>query len=89
MKVGDLVYVCRTCDCKNGAGWLGTFGCVESVGVESRCTCSYCGKRWGNHVVVNVSLRAGATGVFPRSWLRRIPPIEELEQQQQTEEQPA
>lgn len=79
IQVGDLVQIVRwPHKCTPQSGWprLGTPFVVEAI---DTCCCGICGERTG--IGAGNGLGRGA----PLSWLKRIPPLEELEGQR-TEE---
>lgn len=84
ISVGDLVQVVRT-DCKKSADLaLGKIGRVDSIGVlpaRFGPFCEFCKQRYA------VSELATVQGWYPPlSWLKRIPPLSELEGEKRDEE---
>lgn len=78
IKVGDLVQVVYVCCDKT---WLNNIFQVSVIDI-GKCSCVTCGKQ---------TLReACASGmsifVIPTSWLKRIPPLSELESTETNEE---
>lgn len=89
IQVGDLVQVIRSSHVC-GEAHLGRIFAVEKMpmpnpGVE----CLICGAKnvaLRNTPVVGFSCKPGKLGYMPASWVRRIPPLDELEGEKQKED---
>jgi len=82
---GDLVYVARDC-CGHWLGRIFTVG--HAAGREAHC--DYCRLLVQEPLVVNAEfLQRPGMYCAPLSWLRRIPPLSELENIDNKEEIPA
>lgn len=77
ISVGDLVQVVRGHSCE-----LGEVGRVEALQTWRWWSCAHCGEgEYGSVFAAKVGTDPAdgvATG-YPVSWLKRIPPLEELE----------
>lgn len=76
IAVGDLVVVVRWPCCKGDIGH--TF---VVAGLETRpdvAHCGYCGAT-GGHTGMHAKARRGDGGLYPLEFLKRIPPLGELE----------
>ena len=84
IKVGDLVYFVRSC-CMAYREGHSIFVVHHIVELPFRASCSKCGQQ------MPFGLYAGCDGKLgaPVGWLRRIPPLSELESTEHKEEQPA
>ncbi len=87
INAGDMVYVARSC-----SGKAGMVSMVQEVSYGQWC-CS-CGRHSG--FILSARLPSltdypnnKLEGWHPVSWLRRIPPIEELDETEHKEELPA
>lgn len=79
IKAGDLVIVVAThCD----ESILGRIVPVDSVGAYPNCWCTHC----NSHVSGPIAMLNGQWWGVPTRWLKRIPPLEELEDVKQDEE---
>jgi len=78
LKAGDLVIVIRQhCPTANAVGRMATV--VQATGFPRHDVCGYCGEAF-LETSDAVSLEAGkASGWYPASWLKKIPPLSELE----------
>jgi hypothetical protein len=89
IKVGDLVAVVRWPCCK---GALGEIWKVASLFVSSEVTtyhasCAFCGAKHGHNMVLASSVGyANRQATVPVPWLKRIPPLDELERDQIVDE---
>jgi hypothetical protein len=72
IKAGDLVMLIRQPHC--GGKNLGWIFRVEGVETRARVECFHCG-----HIASGRGAWIGPYQWGPLSWLKRIPPIEELE----------
>jgi hypothetical protein len=90
IKVGDLVYVATTCCSGTASESLGLIGAVEELELPRyfSCTrCTYCLTTFsGLHAYLNCS---SAYSKAPIGWLRKIPPLTELNKVEREEEIPA
>jgi hypothetical protein len=75
IKVGDLVMVVRGCGC-----YLGEPYRVKAMDIGNKIyfRCIRCRKYQGIQPLVEVHGNR-RDGYFPLSWLKRIPPLDELE----------
>lgn len=76
IKAGDLVAVVRS-HCPGSDDWLGQIFTVESV-KRADSICSACHAPLGN---IDFATCAGKTGGYQTSILKRIPPLENLDEQ--------
>lgn len=77
IQVGDLVYVARPCCSAKQSPSIFTVGGLRTVPSYRIGYCKDCGtKFYGGVVVARVDKSHAAR---PVSWLKRIPPIEDLE----------
>lgn len=77
LKVGDLVRIVGSC-CKRSAGFVG-YVCEIKGASPLGAGCRHCGYSIEGPVfVINAPKGNGA----PASWLRKIPPLSELEKQE-------
>lgn len=91
ISVGDLVMVVRGCGCRSGRIYCVIENCPDSRGWICRITPDLgigCGTILPPCVLVRVQNVLGK-GYFPRQWLRRIPPLSELDSVEHKQEQPA
>ena len=80
IKAGDLVVVLRCCCVDEKTGHIGT---VSEVFFARRA----CGKCGLNYTGIPAAFLDGDRGHgFALSWLKRIPPLDELERDQMIEE---
>lgn len=86
IKVGDLVMVIGDC-C--GAKALGKIFIVESIHHAHKYCCRHCSFSLINGELLAFSTVNGRSGYWPLNWLRRIPPLSELEPAETKEELPA
>ena len=83
IKVGDLVYVARDC-CGAWVGW--TFFVVQ-LHAPQLSLCPHCHYKNVHTLAENPSWDCpGQLCYAPVEWLRRIPPLSELESEQHKEE---
>ena len=83
IKVGDLVMVISA-DCPDSMRCaLGRIRTVNSIGQRSQieCKCNFCGHQYNPAGVASLE-GFGA----PLSWLKRIPPLSELEGEKRDED---
>jgi hypothetical protein len=78
IKVGDLVILIRTCGCKSKNDVTGYISQVTEIRHADR-PCQCCGKIWPTDVVFPIGQWGDAN--VPFSWVKRIPPLSELEGQ--------
>ena len=87
IRVGDLVVVVRTCCEKTAQESLGITGKVTLIR-STTMRCEYClsfmKTNWKAHFETECTFKCA-----PLSWLRRIPPLSELESTEHKEETPA
>ena len=87
LEVGDLVVVIRTCcvnTYKESGGAVGTVKEINNYfSFDGKWQCAYCHKIGDGQCIT--AFNAPYTAA-PASWLRRIPPLSELESVKQTEE---
>ena len=83
ISVGDLVMVVRCCcdaivirDRALGAPWR-----VKSLDQPELIKCRYCWRTWTEAFAVSIGAFGNGCVHAPLSWLKRIPPISELEGQ--------
>lgn len=77
-NVGDLARVVRTCECAVSQQFLGRYYTVTAdLGVHHNVVCHYCDRAFDPTHCVSVDSAPDST--VPRSWLRRIPPLADLE----------
>ena len=82
IKVGDLVVVVRWPCCGH---YLGSVMRVEFFSQMSEdASCTQCGAKHGAK-----RCAGDAKNDFPVEWLKRIPPLEELEGEKREEKEPA
>jgi hypothetical protein len=83
IKVGDLVYVLKTCCPEGTAKMTGRIRTVSAIQNE-RTKCPYCGNVYeGPHINNTQSKVAWGS---PHWWFRRIPPTGELDDVKRDEE---
>lgn len=81
IQVGDLVVVVRQPCCGAHIGEIYVVGWMGRAGFRMTPVCNDCGRKMPelqNEVFADKSLEPGYIG-YPVSWLKRIPPLEELE----------
>jgi hypothetical protein len=78
ISVGDLVMVLRSCDCKPERGY-GTIFTVEAIEAAYRFECIRCDRIIRDGRPLAFGRISKGPGYHPVAWLRRIPPLEELE----------
>lgn len=85
--VGDLVRIVQSHDCDPNLG-LGYITTVERIEIARAFQCAKCMKI--DHSLDGQKLAygtiAGTSGYWPLAWLRRIPPLAELEDQDTRED---
>ncbi len=81
IKVGDLVVVVRDCCDGELLGFVGEVRLLHTDGLR----CLRCGLVSGEHGAI-VEFRQSFHDKLPLSWLKRIPPLEELEGEKRDEE---
>lgn len=72
IKIGDLVYVARTCCSGTQAESLGLLGQVTEIYPKVRTICEHC-RTVREYTITNFN-----RGIFccaPTAWLRKIPPL--------------
>ena len=81
IRVGYLVVVVRDCCGKN----IGAIRRVEAFEYNLVCHCQYCNKHYRQ---IHRAFFEGdeVPSAMPVAWLKRIPPLEELEGEQSKEE---
>lgn len=84
IKAGDLVRVANIC-CESHEYLIGRIGIVSSDDLPGGFRCRFCGAEFTADRIVRVPDCASErgnrlTGWFVRSWLRKIPPLSELEE---------
>jgi hypothetical protein len=85
IKVGDLVRVVRACDCKPLRGY-GTIFMVEKIETAFNLTCKHCSAVIRDGRPLAYGTISKGSGWHPLAWLRRIPPLSELDDVRQDEE---
>jgi hypothetical protein len=84
ISAGDLVYVVRACDCNRERG-VGRMFVVAKIEGAYNWHCKYCATIFTDGRLLAYGDAWFGDGYHPVAWLRRIPPLEELEGQR-TEE---
>jgi hypothetical protein len=80
IKAGDLVVVVRWPCCSGEVGWIFS---VKELRTSSDGWCLRCGSKTGH---TGAQLKASdGLGLVPVAWLKRIPPLSELEGERQDE----
>lgn len=83
IKAGDLVEVIATSGCAH-IDYRGYYKRVERIIPAMELVCEECNASIGRHVHAEFTDEYPAH--LPLSWLRRVPPLEELEGEKQDEE---
>ena len=78
IKVGDLVMIMRCCCARAEAEHLGTIHSILTLGDGAGWNAACCGYK-GGELDARLFERPSNKGWFKRHWLKRIPPLEELE----------
>jgi hypothetical protein len=84
IKVGDLVAVIHWPCCNGDIGLVfNVTGLKPATGVGGYC--SHCGDRSKHSTTCQNAINAKGS-IFPVHWLKRIPPLDELEKEQERKE---
>jgi hypothetical protein len=89
IRPGDLVCVVRWPCCAKWLGFHFQVQRVEQAQCFKRFTCDTCHARHPIEPVATTGAPKGQLCNVPLSWLKRIPPLSELEDVKRTEELPA
>lgn len=95
LAIGDLVQVVKTCKCEKSSRILGCIGRISSIetlrllpGFSYRCYFCLDDNSFPRSESLCYSIKDLDANVLPRNWLRKIPPMEELEGKTQKEDIP-
>lgn len=75
-NVGDLARVVRLCDCGRTDFYIGKFLRVGLI-TDDGAICGSCGNQVDGDCMTFEGAAEGQ--VYPRAWLRRVPPLSHLE----------
>lgn len=83
IKDGDMVVVVRWPCCAGDIGYV--FRVAEIITRTDVAICSFCRSRKGN-TGMPIKARSESGALFPLQWLKRIPPLSELDDIKKDEE---
>jgi hypothetical protein len=84
IKVGDLVMLIKTCGCHTNTNVAGYISVVSKITAVTDMPCQNCGKQWPSSV--NFPIGKWGDACVPASWVKKIPPLDELEKEQERKE---
>lgn len=84
ISVGDLVTVVRWPCCNGDLGYTFRVAAVETLGAQGWC--SHCGDQSGCHQGMPLKAVDHNGCIYPMPWLKRIPPLDELDDVKHDEE---